>query len=241
MLKTPPPVAFQTYAITMGNFGCSLAPALEKLRINSSYATARFVQLFATSTVPANGSVPIMPAVSMAALQRNLELDLGPHMQALIGTGLTAVASSTEATLTKDTSATMDFMFEVEEWERSTPAGTLVAGDFSTARASLTVWNDASGPKKLFRAHLLNTTGADMYACLYAENTPDSGSRIVSWIKIPAGARTEWNFGSAEGISPYQQDPDGTAHDACVIAAQVNLTPGNVTGSNDFYIRAEYL
>jgi hypothetical protein len=134
----------------------------------------------------------------------------------------------------------MDFEVDVGEWEYQNHAATL-AGDLTTARSMLQVWTEANGPKVLYRAEVKNVSGADLYAALYAVNAPGPTSKLLASRLVAAGASVDWNFGMQAGVSPYQQDADGTAHKGCVLQGQSAVTvAGAATSANAFNIRALY-
>lgn len=241
MLRTPPPTALGTYSLVVTTAGTSkLSPVVMAIAVQSSYASAVWLQAFSGTTVPANGSVPIMDPIAVAALGRNIGKDFMPIGLPISANGLVLVASSTEGTLTKDVAATLDITAFIEEYEFQPLSTDSVVGDLTTARKSLTVWADNVGPKVLRRAIVINNAASTRYMCLYAENTPDTGSIILAWQRILAGQAVEMDFGTRGGTSPFQQVPGEGDHDACVLQGQADLTPGHIVAATDFNIKAYY-
>lgn len=240
MLRNPPPTALNTYFLAVTTSPVAqLSPVLKRIHVQSSYASAVWLLAFSGTAVPADGSVPIMAPLRVAANAVNIFEEFGEGIK-INPAGLVLVASSTFATLTKDASATISITAHIDEYESGVPSGESVAGDLTTGVSSLQVWTDANGPKTLKRALIKNNAASVLYAVLYAVNTPASTSRIVSWLKIAATTNVEWNFGPNGGVSPLQRDTNGTLHDGCVIAGQVDLVQGNVMAGTDFNIKATY-
>jgi len=242
MLRTPPPIALGTYFLIVTSSPAEKgAPLLFQIRVNSTYAQARWLHIFSGIAIPANGTAPILTPHHIAASTNNIVIDLTAHGLPINPNGLVIVASTDRDTLTKDTSATWDITALVEDWDTATSLnpGDSTAGDLTNGVGSLTVWNDASGPKRLKRLQIINGESAVRYACVYAENTPDSGSKMASWMKLTSAQKADFFFGRG-GLSPLQEDADGTLHDACVVVIQPNLTQGTAASETTHKIRATY-
>jgi hypothetical protein len=243
MLRTPPATAFNTYLLEVTSSpALLLSPNLMRIKVASRYGTARFLLAFSAASLPADGTVPIMEPIPVGTTGTVIERSFSPQGLLINSPGLVFVASSTAATLTKDTSATWDFECDIEEYETRNPNATAV-GDLTNAVSSRTIWSEATGAasaKKLLRANIINGVAAVRYAVVYAEDTPDSGSRIITWRKLAASQKLELNFGMNDGLTLYQKDADGTEHAGCVIAAQTDLVPGNISVGTDFKIQAYY-
>lgn len=241
MIRFPVPSARNTYLLAVTNSPVnSVAPNLKGIVCQSVYASAVWLMVFNGTSAPANGTAPIMTPLYVAANAANVSLQI-PGDLPIGPDGIVIVASSTAETLTADSSATLYISAFIEEFDHPLPSGHSTAGDLSTAVNSLQVWAESSGPKRLKRIRITNLTAAVRYACLYAEDSPDTNSRIVSWIKVPASESLEWSFGNNAGVTPEQIDGDGTRHVGCTVFCQETLTPGDEAAGNDFYIEATYI
>lgn len=235
MIRTPSPTALDTYKLVVAG-----SPLVKGVLIQSVYGTEVFVLAFEALTEPANGSVPIMAPIHVAVNARNVRTDFPEDGVQIRSPGLLLVASSTDETLTVVTAAKLDITAFIEEYDITpVPSGSTTVGDLTTDVASLEIWNDAAGPKKLYRVNIINGVAAARYAVVYAEDVPDANSKIVTWMKLAASETKEFHFGEG-GFEPHQLDLDGTVHNACVIAAQEDLVPGNISAGTDFNIQAFY-
>ncbi len=238
MLRTPPPAAFNTYFLVVPPLrDSSIRMNLLGLQVTSSYASARWLQLFSASAIPTDTSVPLM-SIRVLANATNIPVQLPINGLPVAEPGLTIVASSTEGTLTKDVSATMDIIALVEDWEPFTPTNPTdtSVGDLTTSVTSLQVWAEASGPKRLKRITCIGA-GSDKYLTAYTVDSPISASRLVWSILIPGGKELDLYFGRG-GFSPIDARTDGS-HVGLTIFVADNTTPGNQSAST-MKIRASY-
>ena len=243
MIRFPIPSARNTYFLVVTNTPVnSLAPVLKGILAASAYASDVWLMVFNGTAVPSNGDVPIMTPLFLEANAANVSLQI-PDGVVIGPDGIVIVASSTANTLTTDASATIYVSAFVEDWENNIPPGHSTEGDLTTSVSSLQVWSEAEGEtarKRLKRVKIKNNVSEVRYAAIYAVDTPDADSRIVSWLKIPADEDVEWNFGYGGGLSPEQLNGDGTRHVGCTILCQETLTPGDEAAATDFNMEALY-
>ena len=243
MIRFPIPTARNTYFLVVKNDPVnSLAPVLKGILASSADASVVYLMVFNGTAVPADESIPIMAPIPLAANASNVNIPI-PDGVKIGPDGIVIVASSTADDLTADTGATVYISAFVEDWENDIPAGHSTEGDLTTAASSLQVWSEAEGAsarKKLKRVKIKNNVSEVRYAVVYAVDTPDANSLIVTWIKIPADEDIEWNFGYGAGLDPEQRDADGTVHVGCTILCQENLTPGDEAAATDFNMEALY-
>jgi hypothetical protein len=249
MIRNPIPTALDTYKITVTSaVGKQLAPILRGLLVQSRYASDVYLFAFEWdgSADPANGSTPLCAGLFVAANSRNVTLELpGGGLKihnSPVSKGLIVLASSTGASFTKAIAATLDISAMIEHYETmdfSVAAGYSVAGDLTTGVNALTVWADASGPKKLHRVNVKNTANAVRYLTVYASPTLNANLRIVRSVKFGALQEKTVDFGE-DGLEPRQQDADLTSHNGCYLKWTTDPTTAGTVTTADANIQAFY-
>ncbi len=210
--------------------------AIKRLRCNNGGAADRWIQIHSGVAIPADTAVPLF-APLLAPANYITEDTFDPDPRIVPAPGMVLVASSTRATLTKDVAATIDITAEVEEYELQ-PVGPSVAGDYTTACTHLQVWASASGPKKLLRLELSNSTGATIYAQVFSLDAIPAGTIPVAEVAVAANDYAMASFGG--GLAPYRQSAAFVVSKGCTV--YFSTTPGVLTavGGNSGTIRATY-
>lgn len=243
MIRTPPTTALNTYYVAVTTVpNAHLAPCLMRLAVSSRYGSASYLLLFAASAVPNDGAVPIAEPIPIAANGTALRT-WQPQGLPINSPGLTIVASSTAATLTKDTSATLDFEVDVEEWETQNPNAS-TAGDLSSGVGFLQVWSEAAGladPKRLLRLQITNLQAAVGYLVAYAVDTPSASSKPFLLATLAANESRELNFGMNEGFQPVEQAADGSNAIGCTICYQTATAAHAKVVAANMYCKAAYI
>ena len=192
-----------------------------------------YLQLFQKPTV-ANGDVPEqkslwIPAGAQTSFDNVNSIPLRELLIAL---------SSTEANYT---ALTANQGVDMTIWVISNylvTTNTTVAGDLTTSVASLAVWSNSAGPKRLLRLDITNNKGSDLWYLITDDNTALRYMDNQPNIYVPTGTtKTLW-FGDRRvpvGIK------NGTGPGGCkifqVVAAAIGSTSDNTPASN---IRAIY-
>ncbi len=210
--------------------------ALRRLRCNNYGATDRWLQIHSGVAIPGDTAVPLFAPL---LLPNNYisEDTFDPNGRVVPAPGVVLVVSSTRATLTKDVAATVDITAEVEEYELQ-PVGASVAGDYTTACTHLQVWATASGPKRLLRLEVSNSTAAVIYAQVHAADSPADGTIPVAEVAVAANDYKTASFGG--GLIPYRQSAAFAVTKGCNV--YLSSTPGvlTVVTGNSGTIRATY-
>lgn len=232
--------SYNVFALQATTHGGIAALLKIECTLNSS-AAACFVQLHDARTAPSNGAVPkkSWPASASAQLYKEFKFGEGD-----MANGIYVCVSTTEATLTLGTGNNKFSMVSVEINVPDYPFGTSEAT--GSAAAFVTVWNEASGPKRLFRFEATNLEATACYILLFAKDTPVDGDvPILGWpiaaTGDSAGGDTIMqNFGDG-GYSPERQSASAAITNGCTLClsetADVLTTSGLSAGAN-FY--AEY-
>lgn len=192
-----------------------------------------------TGTLPADGAIPVTNPLLVPTNYTAEEIL--PDGLIIAGLGLVAMMSSTRDTLTRVAGAVTDITVEVDEFEpnfdRSTSAST---GDYTTSVKQKQVWAESAGPKVLTKLEMTNSSGATIYAQLFATDSPADGAvPLESW-PITTSTSTVVSFGLNSGRSPYRQDADGTAHRGCTIIFSSTQNTKTLVAANSGTIKAYY-
>lgn len=222
-LRTPPPSATGTYNLVVTNTpGGSAAFNLMRLDVNVLTDTDYWMMIFAGTEVPANGTVPLMPAIAMQGAFEN-SFVFAPQGMPVLAPGLVAVLSTTSDTLTAAVAASANITAFVEEYEFQI-RGTSYVGDLTTEVLVREVWAEAADPRPaLYKVEVHDITGVDTYLLLFAKDSPSEGDiPIRSW-RVPADGYLTLNFGTS-GYSPLVQDLDGTIRQGCTFVMSFSAT-----------------
>jgi len=124
-------------------------------------------------------------------------------------------------------------------------SGLTVTGDLTSAVASLQVWADSAGPKKLYRVDILNGSGDVSYPYVSARDTPSVKNSSQLQLKGIAASETESYFFGLSGYGPVEQYQSGTSTltaDGCTIvcAASPDISSTALDATADKAIRAIY-
>jgi len=219
--------AYDVVGLVASSRPCSL------VNVDGYYGGAgnEFFQLHDSASIPATGAIPLRSYfMTGASVLPSVFASLGPIR---LNNGLYVCFSSTAGTFTASAS-TGHFFGEVTEIEPE-PAYT-VAGDLTTARASLQVWATANGPKFLYKVTATNATGgAVQHLLLFASDSSSNGDIALRSWPLADGATMNLSFGSA-GFSPVLSSNKG-----CTL--RVSSTPGVLTAvaGTPWKIQARYV
>lgn len=172
-----------------------------------------YIQLFQQPTVTA-GDVPVVKSLLCPAGQ-NFFFDWDPAELQL--SELFVALSSTEANYTAITAnAGLDLTI-VADSDCLVGSATTLVGDLTTGVASLTVWADVSGPKRLLRADIKNNSGAPAYAFI----SGDVGQTLIQRpmhgpFKMATGETIKLTFGRG-GLSPVFVSSAGVKTEGCEV------------------------
>lgn len=218
--------ALATAATTASLVACTIT----KIQGSKLAANDRYLQLHNTKTTPSAAAVPVRVWPIYGTSPFGEAFIVQPVS---LSVGATFVVSTTQNTYTA-TAETVDITVDGNAAFDST--GVSYAGDYTTACESLTVWNDASGPKTLLRLEVTEISGSACYLQLFAKNTPISGDvPIIPAIAVAANETLDLMF----NFSP-QAFASGAINDACVVAASLVAPTYDALGSNSLYIKATY-
>lgn len=125
-------------------------------------------------------------------------------------------------------------------------SGLAVVGDLTTTVASLQVWADAAGPKKLYRLDVVNGAGATTYPYISARNTPAAKNSAQNRLESIAAGVTKSYFFGLNGISPIEQYTSAASTltaDGCtvVFSAAADIATTTLDASADKAVRAIYV
>jgi hypothetical protein len=224
---------------------------IEKIEGYYAGTDKAWLQLHDAVTVPANGATPLRSLFLGNTVPNGFlwQYSADELCYKNLTNGLIAVLSTTEATLTVATGGDLaDMWFGLENWELEQLRGNpTVLGDTTTTRKLLTVWVNASGPKRLLKIEATNAINATTTRIqVFAVTAPANGT-IPFWdqpIGVSASVVTPayWDLGSETGIVPLNQTQANppVLQVACVIAA--STTAGSLTApaGNDVTIRATF-
>lgn len=177
----------------------------------NNQSTDRYVQFHQALTVAAS-DVPSVKALYCPA-GTGFSWPF-PHGLAL--SDLCIAVSTTETSYTAPSAGGgLDFTIVVESAYLATSA-TTVAGDLTTGVTNLAVWAEASGPKRLLRLDVLNSTGSTKYARIYAVDSDATGDTTAKVIgPLTDGVVKTAFFGA--GYSPIRYDGGSTIRQACKV------------------------
>jgi hypothetical protein len=211
---------------------------LTKIHGNFLGTTAdRWLQLHDAKALPANGAVPlrVWPVYQASAGGST------PFGEGFIGDDVTLAngavfaVSTTRATLTASADTMDIFVNGDSSWDNTDVS---VAGDYTTLRETLQVWQDVNGPLRLVRLEVTDNALLDAaYVQIHAGDTPATNKIVASFPLEVLGA-LDLFFGT-NGLSP-RRVVNGTVFDGCTVA--LSSTPGTYTalGSSDVFIKASY-
>lgn len=176
-------------------------------------AVDSWLQIHDAKALPANGVVPLKSYQLPNAAPFSWAFD---PAELPLANGLVVAISTTEGTLTISAELA-DFLADV--WQLPQVSGTSVAGDYTTAVSSLSVWSNATGSaavKRLFRIEASDATlSTTRYLMLFtATQSGDGGTPVQSWPITDAGS-IDLDFGPI-GLTPMNQAASGTQTKACV-------------------------
>lgn|GEM_PF-5335140 len=198
-----------------------------------------FIQIFALSAVPINGSIPLRSLQVTANLGFTFDyLEQGIDVSQLavppnVGNCI-LVLSTTEATLTVATgNIKMDCSVDIEEYETQ-PVNTTTVGDQVTAVASLQVWAEAANPtpSALLQVIAKNNSGGTQYLMLFAKDAPALGDAPIQVWTLTNGQQKILNFGDANAGTATQtadKSAAGTVRRGCSLFA--SSTPYTLTAA----------
>jgi hypothetical protein len=205
--------------------------------LNASATAGLFLQLHDSSTVPADGAVPIKcwPAAECGYK----EFKMG---EIQLTAGLYACLSTTAATKTLAVGGSdkLDIL-AVELTDPETPSGMTVVGDKTSPVTGLQVWADSAGPFCLLNVEVgILLLGADSFLQIFATDSPAEGAVPLESLPIKSGEPylpIKFNFGET-GRNVFSIDANGN-HDGCTL--KVSST-GNIltTIASTVTLRAEY-
>jgi hypothetical protein len=225
------------FLLIPGSPGVNSKFVIKGLRCNSSTGADRWLQCHAGTAIPADTAVPVFAPLLVP--NAYISQDDFPDGRIVAAPGIVLVISSTRATLTKDVAATVDITCDIEEFEY--PAiGSTVVGDTTTACKKLQVWAETAGPKRLLKVEAVNSTGADTYAQLFADDAPADGAVPLNRWTVPANAALVVDFGPNGGIVPYRQDADATKHQGGSVFFSSTQNTKTIVAANSGTIRATY-
>lgn len=206
--------------------------------MNGVAGTLYYLQFFAATVAPAANTKPLWQEQIIGVNGFGFDysqkgLDFGRIGGNSAGTGnLICCVSTTSGVFTAATtqSASIEVEFESEGYDI---AGKSVAGDLTTAVQKITVWNNASGPKFLFRVDATNNVGdaSIQYLMLFTTNIPVNGATPYAQWQCADGASLKRAFGD-NGVSPFTSvltNGGSTIQQACVLA--VSTTAGFYTAA----------
>ncbi len=181
------------------------------------------------------GDVPLKSIrVSAAGPIPSYLPSLGP---VTINKALTITFSSTESTYTA-VGTSFDIWGEVEEFagEETVLSQLDLLSTSNAATTNLLGWASAAGPQSLYRVTITNGGATDLYAMLFAIDSP-LGYPITEWL-VPAGTSKDYNFGPT-GFSPMSKI-NGTLYQGCLIAMSTTPTTYTLPGSGESTIAIYY-
>jgi hypothetical protein len=123
-------------------------------------------------------------------------------------------------------------------------SGLAVAGDLTTNVASLAVWADVVGPKRLYRLDVLNN-GNDSYPYISARNSPAAKNSAQNRLETVLSGNLKSYFFGVGGYSPVEQYQSGTSTltaDGCtvVFSASPDIATTTLDATADKSVRAIY-
>lgn len=217
---------------------------IEKIEGYYAGTDKAWLQLHDAVTTPGNGATPLRSLFLGNTVPNGFlwQYYLDELCYKNLTNGLMICLSTTEATLTLATGGDVaDMWVGLEQWELEQLRAQTVAGDLTTARKVLSVWNNASGPRRLVKIEAINAQNATTTRLqIYTVQVPQPGA-IPFWdqpIANSASAVTNayWNFGTNGGVVPNNQTPTLTV--ACSIAASTTAGFLTAPAGNDVMIRA---
>jgi len=208
---------------------------LRALRCNNAGVTDRWLQCHSGVAIPADTAVPVRTPLYLPAnyISEDTLLDGG----VIAAPGLVLVVSSTRATLTKDVAATVDITADVDEYEQAPTEATAV-GDTTTGVISRQIWASSAGPKRLVRVDYSNTTGASIYAQVFARDSLIASMPSLSETLVAANSSVSVSFGG--GLVPYEQTSAFVVHKGCTICFSTTAGVLTAVGGASGTIRAYY-
>jgi hypothetical protein len=129
---------------------------------------------------------------------------------------LSIAISSTEVNYTAITNTGLDLTAQVES-QCLIETGHTLTGDLTTSVAEKQVWASASGPKRLLRLDVKNNSGAVAYPFIRASDTALAADTTSDALAGIANGATKTYFFGVVGLTPYQKDASGTAHNGCTV------------------------
>lgn len=124
-----------------------------------------------------------------------------------VANGLVIAVSTTNVTYTAYGGTVTDLVVECEigPTKAVNPDTLTVAGDLTTGVNHLLVWNNASGPKKLYQVDVISLQVPPAFLCLFAKDSIVAGDLplIITPLVMSSAVQT-FTFGSA-GLVLYQK------------------------------------
>lgn len=230
--------AIGTYFLLIPGFNGAVGSyVLRAIRANSSVAADRWIQVFAGTAVPANGTVPLFAPL----LLPNIYITAEDYLEGRIvpTDGIVIAVSSTRDTLTVDAAAVCDITVEIDEFELPI-AGSTVVGDITTAVKSRIIWAEAAGPKTLLKVETNRGAGAALFIQLFPEDGPAEGAvPLMSW-PFASGESKVLHFGNNAGLVPYRQSAAAVKRQGCTLVFSTTQNTKTIVLADIGPIRATY-
>lgn len=197
---------------------------------NTSGSTDFYLQVFDSTTLPANGTSPLESYQAQANFEFNVHIGEGLTLKK----GLVVVLSSTPNTLTIATAGTdtMELFTDIEEYSTLSVQPTLTVVNSAGSVNFLSVWLENAGPKRLVRVNGNESNGVITYIMLFAKNNGNialNEKPIRQW-QVDASNTFDLAFG-LNGIPVYSADTEnGPARLGCTIG--LSLVSGAYDGGN---------
>lgn len=218
--------ALATAATTASLVACTIT----KIQGSKLAANDRYLQLHDTKATPSAAAVPVRVWPIYGTSPFGEAFIVQP---VALTNGATFVVSTTQNTYTA-TAETIDITVDGNAAFDST--GVSYAGDYTTARETLTVWNNAAGPKTLLRIEATDLAGVAVYLMVFAKDTPVVNDvPPIPAIPLPASGSIDRLFNYSPNTFASQ-----AITDACVIVTSTSANFYNPTAQSDYYIKATY-
>lgn len=211
---------------------------LTKVYGTNAQATDRWLMFF-TNPYATAGDVPTIKPLWFPSLVDTFYLDLKDlGLDQLYG-----MISTTAGVLTAPGAGTglnISVEFDSNYIINHTTSKPTLAGDLTTGVAGLTIWSEASGPKKLRRLECINTSASDVYFFISAKDTitVTDSSMLGPFLCLANNGTINIFFG--DGVSPKLISANALKQGGHVVASLSPLFGGAVIATTDFNIRATY-
>ncbi len=197
---------------------------------------AGFVQLHDSQGTPAAFAVPLKPwATSGGGDLQYKEFKSG---ELRFSHGLCLVLSSTEATYTAVATTFNVASAELEEADESVT----VVGDKTTGDSMLTIWSEATGPKKLRKLEVHSTSANARYVLLFAHDSPADGDLPIAVLGYNELAAKDFSFDFGKaGRDVFSYTAAHVLKDGCTVALSSTVATLTQVPDGTNTIRAEYI